>query len=170
MCPSLVTYTVCRTVPAGKREESSMSNIAPILDKLAVRETIEDYLHFLDTEHWDGVAACFVADARSHYNFEPEVLIGGSGVVKWLRTRLASFSGTEHALSNLHIEIDGDRATCESRVSASLLHEAHGERRLAVRAIRYRDELRREGDRWRICERRHEPMWQYDLPAQVPKL
>jgi len=162
-----VTYTVCRTLPAGKREESSMSNVAPILDKLAVREAIEDYLHFLDAGHWDRVASCFSVDAVSYYNFEPAALTGGDGVVAWLRTRLAPYLGTDHALSHLHIEVDGDFAACESRVTASLLYEKDGERRIAVRAIRYQDRLRRDGDGWRICQRRHEPQWQYEVMAQA---
>lgn len=86
-------------------------------------------------------------------------------MVDWLRARLATYSGTDHALSNLRIEVDGDSAVCDSRVTASLLYAAGESRRVAVRAIRYRDKLRREGDRWLIHERRHEPQWQYDVPA-----
>jgi len=142
-----------------------MAHFASVADKLAIRETIEDYLSFLDAQHWRGVASCFTADARSQYNFEPDLLQGGDGVVDWLRARLATYLGTDHALSNLHIEVDGDSAVCDSRVTASLLYAAGEERRVAVRAIRYRDKLRREGDRWLIHERRHEPQWQYDIPA-----
>lgn len=144
-----------------------MSSTTLLLSKLAVRETIENYLAFLDAKQWDGVASCFTADALSDYNFEPDALVGGTGVVHWLRTRLAPYLGTQHALSNLHVEIDGDSATCSSRVNASLLYEKDGERRIAVRAIVYRDMLRRETDRWLIHQRRHEPQWQYDVPAQA---
>lgn len=147
-----------------------MSDFAAAQDKLAIRETIEDYLHFVDAERWDGVASCFTADAKSHYNFEPDALLGGRGVADWTRARLASYLGSEHALSNLHIEVEGDDARCDSRVTASLLYESQGERRIAVRAIRYSDKLRREGDRWRIVERTHEPLWQYDVPARPPQL
>jgi len=142
-----------------------MSNFASSVDKIAIRETIEDYLNFLDPQNWRGVASCFTADSRSQYNFEPDLLQGGDGVVDWLRKRLATYSGTDHALSNLRIEVDGASAVCDSRVTASLLSAVGEARRVAVRAIRYRDKLRREGDRWLIHERRHEPQWQYDVPA-----
>lgn len=142
-----------------------MSNFASVVDKIAIRETIEDYLNFLDAQNWSGVASCFTARSQSQYNFEPDLLQGGDGVVNWLRSRLAAYSGTDHALSNLHLEVDGDVALCDSRVTASLLYAVGEERRVAVRAIRYRDKLRREGDRWLILERRHEPQWQYDVPA-----
>lgn len=136
------------------------------LDKLAVRETVEDYLNFLDAKQWDRVAACFADDAQSRYNFEPTVLRGGNGVADWVRVRLGRYGATDHALSNLHIEINGDLASCDSRVTASLLLDVDGAQRISVRAIRYRDKLRRATDRWLIVERIHEPQWQYEAPAQ----
>jgi ketosteroid isomerase-like protein len=142
-----------------------MSPDRTALDKLAIRETVEDYLNFLDAKDWDRVAACFADDAQSRYNFEPEVLRGGRGVAEWVRTRLAGYGATDHALSNLHIEVNGDTATCDSRVTASLLRAHGGERRIVVRAIWYRDKLRREGNQWLIAERVHEPQWQYEVPA-----
>jgi ketosteroid isomerase-like protein len=140
------------------------------LDKIAIRETIEDYLNFLDAKDWPGVASCFTEDAQSRYNFEPEVLRGGRGVADWVRARLSKYGATDHALSNLHIVLDGDFATCDSRLTASLLHVEGAERRVSVRAIWYRDKLRREGDRWLIFERLHEPQWQYDVPAHPLRL
>jgi ketosteroid isomerase-like protein len=136
------------------------------LAKLGVRETIEDYLNFLDAKDWEGIASCFSDDAKSWYNFEPQVLEGGSGVANWLRARVGPYGATDHALSNLHIDIDGDLADCDSRLTASLIYGAEdGKNRIAVRAIWYRDKLRRVGDRWLIYHRRHEPQWQFDVPS-----
>jgi ketosteroid isomerase-like protein len=145
-----------------------MSKSDTALAKLAVRETIEDYLNFLDAKDWEGIASCFTADAKCWYNFETKVLEGGSGVADWLRARVGPYGATDHALSNLHIAMDGDNsAVCDSRLTASLHYEVEsGEKRIAVRAIWYRDKLRRVSDRWLIYERRHEPQWQYDVPSQ----
>jgi len=138
------------------------------LDKLAIRETIEDYLNFLDAKDWDSIASCFSDDAKSWYNLEPQVLEGGRGVADWLRRRISQYGSTDHALSNLHIVVAGDLATCDSRLTASLLYPGNeGSPRIAVRAIWYRDKLRRSADRWVIHERRHEPQWQYDVQSQL---
>src|SRR5438132_7735080 len=113
-----------------------MSDPAVALDKLAIRETIEDYLNFLDAKDWDGIASCFSDDAKSWYNLEPRVLEGGRGVADWLRRRISHYGPTDHALSNLHIVVAGDFATCDSRLTASLLHSGNeGSPRIAVRAI-----------------------------------
>jgi ketosteroid isomerase-like protein len=100
-----------------------MAKAEAALDKIAIRETIEDYLNFLDAKDWSGIASCFTEDAQSRYNFEPEVLQGGHGVADWLRARVGKYGATDHALSNLHIVLDGDVATCDSRLTASLLYE-----------------------------------------------
>jgi ketosteroid isomerase-like protein len=141
-----------------------MTQIA--LDKLAIRETVEDYLNFLDAKDWDGIASCFSDDARSWYNHEPQTLLGGEGVARFLR-RIAAYGSTDHALSNLHIELNGDEATCDSRLTASLHFGTEGEGTISVRAIWYRDKLRRSGDRWIIYERIHEPQWQYEVPSRA---
>lgn len=147
-----------------------MAKAEAALDKIAIRETIEDYLNFLDAKDWDGIASCFTDDAESRYNLEPEVLQGGRGVADWLRARVGKYGATDHALSNLHIVLDGDSATCDSRLTASLLCVEGNEHQVAVRAIWYRDKLRREGDRWLICERLHEPQWQYDVSTRALRL
>ena len=142
-----------------------MSFESTALSKMAIRETIEDYLNFLDAKNWDGIASCFTEDAQSWYNFEATALHGGRGVADWLRARLSNYGATDHALSNLHIEMAENLVTCDSRVTASLLYEKSDERRISVRAILYRDKLRREENRWLIMERVHEPQWQYEVPA-----
>jgi len=147
-----------------------MPNVEVALDKIAIRETIEDYLNFLDAKDWDGIASCFSDDAQSWYNFEPEMLRGGRGVANWLRARVGKYGATDHALSNLHIVLNGDVATCDSRLTASLLYRQSSENHVAVRAIWYRDRLRRDQSRWLIFERRHEPQWQYEVPTHDLRL
>ena len=115
-------------------------------------------------------ASCFSEDARSRYIFEPEVLKGGRGVADWVRLRVGKYGATDHALSNLHIVVNGELATCDSRLTASLPYEEGAERRISVRAIWYRDKLRRKEERWLIYERVHEPQWQYDVPAHATRL
>jgi ketosteroid isomerase-like protein len=139
------------------------------LDKLAIRETIEDYLNFLDAKDWEGIASCFSDDAKAWYNHEPQTLHGGRGVANFLR-RIEAYGSTDHALSNLHIVVNGDSAACDSRLTASLHFGTAREGRISVRAIWYRDKLRRSEDRWVIYERHHEPQWQYDVPSQAPHL
>ena len=144
--------------------------VEPLVARLAVRETLERYLNHLDDENWDGVAACFTPDAISYFNHEPQALHGGGDVAAWLRRALAAASGTNHALSNLRVELDGDVARSDSRVMATLHWGEPGRGRVTARAIRYRDELVEHAGVWLIRRRRHEPQWQYDALSARPQL
>jgi ketosteroid isomerase-like protein len=136
-----------------------------LLEKVAVRETIEAYCHHLDAKDFDKIADCFTDDCRARYNHEPGELIGGAAIAKFL-TRVLSYGPTNHAVGNLVISVDGDQAHCCSQLIASLLHGDDVNGRVLVRAIRYTDRLRRVDGRWLISERLHEPLWQYDAVSQ----
>ena len=56
-----------------------------------------------------------------------------------------AYGSTDHALSNLHILVDGDLATCDRRLTASLHYGTDRQGRISVRAIWYRDKLRVRG-------------------------
>jgi hypothetical protein len=141
-------------------------DIRNLIAKLQVRETIEDYLNYLDDKNWDGIARCFTDDSESLYNHEPRVIKGGKGVVEFLH-RIASYRGTNHSLGNLHIEITGQQtATCDSRVIASVQSGEAQTGRVSMRAIRYQDELVKIAGKWRIKKRLHAPYFQCDVPSQ----
>ena len=138
--------------------------------KLPVLETMEDYLNYLDNQAWEGVARCFTDDAVSHYNYEPQSLHGGREVADWLHRSLQAYSGTNHALSNFHVDLEGAIAYCDSRVMATLHWGESGKGRVSARAIRYRDELIEVNGVWLIRRRRHEPKWQYEALSALPQL
>jgi hypothetical protein len=145
-------------------------DVQTLIARLQVRETIEDYLNYLDDRNWDGIAGCFTDDSESLYNHEPRVIKGGKGVVEFLH-RITSYRGTNHSLGNLHIEITGpDTARCDSRVVASCQLGEAQTGRVSMRAIRYQDELVKVGGKWRIKKRLHAPYFQYDVPSQPPFL
>ncbi|WP_319423551.1 nuclear transport factor 2 family protein [Pleurocapsa sp. FMAR1] len=138
--------------------------------KLAVRETMEDYLNCLDNQNWTGVARCFTNDAVSHYNKDPQSMHGGCDVADWLHQVLQVYSGTNHALSNFHVDLEGELARCDSHVMATLHWGENGQGRVSVRAIRYRDEMVEVEGIWLIRRRIHEPRWQYDALSASPRL
>lgn len=76
-----------------------------------------------------------------------------------------SFSATTHSLSNIEIEINGDRAAVQSYVQASHLRAFPGETRmLELLGGRYLDLFERRAE-WRISYRRLVVDWHVELPA-----
>lgn len=60
---------------------------------------------------------------------------------------------TQHRVSNQMMTISGDTAKGETYCVADHLVEKDGKRELLVWAIRYQDELVRDGDKWRFKSR-----------------
>ena len=76
------------------------------------------------------------------------------------------FEHTSHTPASQTITIDGDAATADTLVTAVLVL-ADGP--VAVRGLRYRDDLIRTEDGWRISLRRHSVLWQYDAERVAPR-
>jgi ketosteroid isomerase-like protein len=131
------------------------------VDRFLIREVVERYLLALDEKDWDGIADCFTDDAVSHYNHEPQDLIGGRGVADFLR-RMQAYNATNHILSRIVVEVDGDEGVARFKTVAVLHAGEVGVGRVQVRSVAFVDRLRRIDGRWLIVERLHAPDFQFD--------
>jgi ketosteroid isomerase-like protein len=142
---------------------------AAAVDRLLVRKTLERYLGSLDAKDRDGIAACFADDSVSYDDDEPDALHGGAGVAEWLH-RMVAYDATDHSLSTVRIEIDGDTATARGYVMATLHQGGEGVGRVQVRGIDDKGDLVRvDGSGWTINRRLYKPTMQYDALSQ-PKV
>lgn len=139
---------------------------ATLLDRLMIRERLEMYLGSLDDKDWDGIAGCFTDDCEAYYNDEPQRITGGKGVADWLH-RMVAYNATNHALSNVRIEmLSPTSAIAHSLVIATLHQGEDGVGRVQVRAIDYVDTLVKTADIWIIEKRIHQSTIQYDALSQ----
>jgi hypothetical protein len=76
------------------------------------------------------------------------------------------FEHTSHTPGSQTITIDGDTATADTLVTAVLVL---GDGPVTVRGLRYRDDLMRTEDGWRISLRRHSVLWQYNAERVAPR-
>ena len=70
---------------------------------------------------------------------------------------------SQHEVSNILIEVDGDEATSEAYVTASMV--IGGSDALHVMKGRYRDTWSRRDGEWRIAERHYVTDIEQTLPA-----
>jgi len=136
-----------------------------LLDEQAVRDACMRY--------WAGFDRRDVAVYREAFTPDATLsLFGGERVVP-VADMLASgsvggqFEHTCHAPASQVVEVDGDRATADTFVVAHLVPE---EGPILVRGLRYRDELVRTEQGWRIRLREHMTLWQYDVERVEPHL
>ncbi|MFT7597971.1 MAG: hypothetical protein ACI8TP_000891 [Acidimicrobiales bacterium] len=104
--------------------------------------------------------------------FHPEAILSGYGrrdraveefvpfAINGLRH---AYAGTQHRLSNIYIEIDGNQARVESYVTAEHLRVDGETRRLHVFTGRYIDAFENISGRWAIRSRTLRHDWTHDI-------
>jgi uncharacterized protein (TIGR02246 family) len=84
-------------------------------DKQAIQELMARYAERIDANDPEGAAACFAEDGLGVYWRD---CVGRAAIAERLAGILDAFHATSHHLSNVLIELDGDRATAQSYVYA----------------------------------------------------
>lgn len=144
--------------------------LAQTLDEAQVRAVIDCYAHCMDTGNWDLVVDIFTDDAVFEFNATPtnkKTLIGGKAISDYLKDRNRFFKTKTCFVCHTHIIVTRDKAISDTFVSSNV---GIGER-IAIRGLRYHDELIRGVDgKWRFSMRIHKPLWQHYAEAAVPEV
>jgi hypothetical protein len=117
--------------------------------KQAITEVLYCYCHAVDRIDPDMGSKIWHADGLAHYEgiFEGS----GDGFMEFVLESHRQTEATSHQLTNVLIEVDGDRASSESYVTACV---RAGGADVVVRG-RYSDSWSRRAGAWRIDERRY---------------
>jgi len=85
-------------------------DVQEVADKLEIQELLFRYARAVDTKDWELLEAVFTPDAHLDYTSAGGPAAGRDEVVAWLARSLALLPVTQHYITNLEIELDGDRA------------------------------------------------------------
>ena len=124
-------------------------------DRAAIAETIENIARGADLRQWAIVRASFAPQVTLDYG-QPETLSPSAVVERW-EPLLEAFDGTQHAISDLDIQVQGDRATTRSTFLATHWMDAANDGNVWTLAGRYEHELIRANDGWRVTRMRMVP-------------
>ena len=122
--------------------------IQELLDLRAVEQLMIRYADRIDANDPEGAAACFAEDGVGKYWGEYR---GRKEIAARLSGILDLFAATSHHLSNVSIQIDGDRATAMSYVYA--FHRMAGTNDPMHYWGRWVDRLVRTDEGWLFAER-----------------
>jgi uncharacterized protein (TIGR02246 family) len=143
--------------PAGLSAEQRLRRAE---DQLAIQRLITDYAERLDARDFDGYAALFARDGTwqtgqtvRHGPAEIKAMLAGL----FGPTPPGYVNGSDyHLVSNIEVDVDGDRATARSR---HLMMTRDATRHpTPTLAGWYEDELVREDDQWKILHRVDHPL------------
>lgn len=121
-------------------------------DRFAIQDVMSRYAAGVDERDFDLYASVFDTDVEV-VGFSADIVKGRDHWVGYVREQLEKYSSTQHMLSPVYAEVDGNRADCRTDVQA-LHYLAGAEDDIVTLWATYRTVMRRDGDAWRIV--RHE--------------
>lgn len=131
-----------------------LSDVQALLDQHAIRERIYRYCRGEDRLDGQSSESLWHADGTASYGRD---LYHGpaSGWAAAVHSNLAKFTGSHHQVGNIIIELDGNRASSESYVTARVWDIAEdGAIKEMVSIGRYLDRWSRRGGVWGVDHRR----------------
>jgi hypothetical protein len=133
------------------------ATVRALADRAAIQDVIAAYFFAIDRRDWDGVAACFTADADCDYRVfrgTPDVAVAA------MRKGLAQFEHTMHFGGPPRITVDGDSADAECYAVCYHRLAIDGVPHDRTSALHYQDRFARTRDGWRIASRRITFLWE----------
>ncbi len=140
---------------AGASKRSIEDRLQALEDEREIRDLLIRYAQRLDLRDHKGYAGLFAREGR--WTGRMGEAVGPAAIEAMLIEGLGptpeSFRNTQnfHLMSNLLIEVDGDTAKADSRLTYFARKDG---RPVAMLAGRYEDELVREDGHWRFAFRR----------------
>ncbi|MCU1514692.1 MAG: hypothetical protein JWO10_1782 [Microbacteriaceae bacterium] len=139
--------------------------IQELLDERSITRVLREYCRAIDRMDFELLASVYWPDATDdHGSFvgtAPEF-------IAWLRTLLPRHDWTEHHLTNVLIDLDGDSAKVESYLLAFHGGPAHDARWNFAAGCRYVDRFERRDGEWKIADRVTVIEWTRQIAAQDP--
>ena len=133
-------------------------NVQELADKLAIHEVLYRYARAVDTQDWGLMPTVFVADAVLDYtDMGGPADVPRDEVVAWLAESLRPVPMTQHSITNIEGDLQGDAAEV-----VALFHnpmQLPGVDGVTVCGGRYHHQMVRTADGWRSRHLREENLW-----------
>src|SRR5262245_34695637 len=140
-------------------------DLREISDRLEIAELLARYARALDTKDWTLWRTVFTDDAHIDYRSAGGIAGDRETVANWLAETIGMFPMTQHYVTNLEVELDGDMA----RVRAMFYNPLRfpGADDLTFCGGWYHHQLVRTADGWRSRDLREESLWFHSPPPRL---
>jgi ketosteroid isomerase-like protein len=120
-------------------------------DRTAITEVLARYCHAVDHLDWDELATVYHEDATDRHGAYRG---SAAGFLEWVKPQFTTrFAGTMHAIGNVLIDFEGDRAVVHCQVKADhLIKDSYGGGIFQFWGD-YVDVFERRGGHWKILHR-----------------
>jgi len=139
--------------------------LARAADRAAIEEILVRYCTIVDTRDFARFDEIFTRDATIDYTASGGIKGALPEIKAWLTKVLVAFSVIQHHVTNFDIRIDGDHAQSTCYLFNPMgMAAPDGTTSMFWCGGRYRDELVRTADGWRIKSRTNEMLYMHGAP------
>ena len=132
-------------------------DLQALSDKLEIRELLFRYARGVDTQNWPLLSSVFTSGAQLDYTSVDGPAGPRDEVVAWLEQALTPVPMTQHFITNVEIDLHGDRATVHAMFYNPM--QLPGIDGLAYCGGNYHHELARTAEGWRSTRLVEETKW-----------
>lgn len=136
-------------------------------DRDQIQELMFRYGEACDTRDYALLKRCFVEACVVRYSAFSGRLEGHDDLVAYLKPVLAELDLTQHIFTNFIVAVDGDAARFTCQLHAQHLKTGAPGGPLFTVGGKYKVELLRTADGWRMSELEFKPAWMSGNPALV---
>lgn len=134
-----------------------------VADRIEIAELLARYARGLDTKDWDVWRSVFADDAYIDYRSAGGIDGTRDEIGAWLETTFAIFPMSQHAITNIECEIDGDSARVRAMFHNPM--QLPGVTGPSFCGGFYHHRMVRTADGWRSVELVEESSWSSNWPG-----
>ena len=135
-------------------------------DKLEIQELLYRYAWACDNADWSLLRSIFTDDAYLDYSSTQGPAGTRDEITAWLEKSLSQVEMIQHVVSNIQIDLEGDRAGVRAMFYCSV--KLPGIEQITITGGYYHDEVVRTPEGWRIARLVEDNRWMTNPPAQAP--
>ncbi len=138
-----------------------------ISDRMEINDVLVDYCSALDRHKFAELDRLFTADASIDSSDVGGVRGEFTEYKAYLKKLFGHLPRSQHMLGNIRIWLDGDSARARSICHTSMRFvDDDGNTQFILYGLWYADKLQRTEQGWRICERKLEHGYEFNVPEQ----
>ncbi len=119
-------------------------------DKVEIHEVLSRYANAVDARDWDALERVFVPGSTIDFTNNGGIKDEYPAIVDYLRESLSIFAAVQHYMTNVVIDVDGDRATSRNYVFTQMITLGDGDESILSDGGFYDSTFVRTEDGWRL--------------------
>jgi ketosteroid isomerase-like protein len=136
-----------------------------VSDRIEIEEVLTRYCYAVDDREWDVYRALFTPDAVIDDRVTGGIQSGIEEHIQYLSRALSKVVLSQHALSTVRIDLNGNTAQVRAHCSCPMVVEfGEAKNHVFFQGLWYRNSIVRTHEGWKISRLAEEGYWTYNMP------